>query len=716
MEEHSIQLIGCDAGGTMTDIFLVDDKGDFVIGKAATTPRDESVGFWESLTDAFEQWDIDWNKQAKEILPGVATIVYCGTVMLNALLTRTGRKTGVIITKGLEDSMLHQRGAEIHAGYGYQDKIHKVAHIHPSPLVPKKLIRGVTERTTIFGEELIPLYEHEVREAVASLLDEDVETICILFLHSYFDSRHEKRAGEIAQEVMKEKGKNVDLYLSCEIAPVWRESSRLNALVLQAYGSEVGRRHLLRVDKKVRDNGFRYPLQTMLGDGGIANVRYRRLFKACFSGPIGGLLGARYLSQEMDMPNLVCSDMGGTSFDVGLIMGGEPIMLREVEVARAYMNVPTLVMDSIGAGAGQMLTVNPASRRVDIGPGAAGSDPGPVSYNRGNKIPTVMDCCLILGIINPDYYLGGKLKVYPELALAAIKEKCSGPLGIDPYDFAEGVIKLINVRMKEHIKTVLSVRGYSPINYYCIGYGGAGPLFLAGYTEGLPFKGVFTVPWAAAFSAFGCTAADYVHRYQQTTQVAIPPKANEAMKMVVAKKINKVWEEMEKVALEEAREEGLNESELTINPIAYLRYTRQLEDVETISPVHRLNSAQDVDKLVAAFEQAYAKKYAYSAMFPEVGYEMMELGLMVVAPKAKPHIPKLPLSGKTPSSEAYNGERKMYADGKWNNTKLYELDKLKPGNEVEGYAVLEASSTTMPIPAGYKVVIDEYRRFWIREV
>ena len=392
--------------------------------------------------------------------------VYSGTTMLNTLLTRTGKKVGIIITKGFEDTLLHERGGGIHAGYGFQDKMHKATHIHNEPFVPKKLIRGVTERISMFGEQVIPLYEQEMQQAVTDLLDRDVDGIAIMFLLSYLNPIHELTAAGIARAVMQARGKQVPLYLSCELVPITREGPRLNALVLQAYGAEPVRTHMQKIEKDLQDIGYKYPLQIMLADGGIANIKYPPLFKACFSGPIGGILGGRYLSQVLNIPNLVCTDMGGTSFDVGLIMGGEPILQREVELGRSVLNIPTLVIDSIGAGAGQYLTIDPESKRVDIGPGSAGSEPGPVCYNTGNDTPTVMDCVLILGILNPDYYLGGKMKLRKDLALKAIKEKCADPLGVDPYQFAEGVIDLINSKMRDHILTVLSVRGYSPSDLF----------------------------------------------------------------------------------------------------------------------------------------------------------------------------------------------------------------------------------------------------------
>jgi len=715
MNPRELTIIGSDAGGTMTDMFVIDRSGEFAVGKASTTPKDESVGFWESLADACQYWGINWEKEAKDVLPGVLTAIYSGTAMLNTILTRAGKRVGIIITKGFEDSLLHERGGGAHAGYGYQDKLHFVTHVHTIPLVPKQLIKGVTERVSMFGEVVIPLYEEEARKAVSELVDSGVDGIAVTFLYSYLNPMNERRLGEIASEVMNEKGVQIPLYLSHEICPITREGPRLNAVVIQAYAADPAREQLLRIERKLQQAGYKHPLQVMLADGSIAHVRYRALFKACFSGPIGGILGGRFLSQTMNMPNLVCTDMGGTSFDVGVIMAGEPIIVREVAVARTVLNIPTLVMDSIGAGTGQYVRIDPESKRVDIGPDSAGADPGPVCYNKGNPVPTVMDCALIVGILNPDYYLGGRIKLRRDLALNAIDQQCARQLGVDPYDFAEGVIKLIGTRMKEHIRTVLSVRGYPAGDFHLIGYGGAGPMFLAEYTEGLPFKGVFTVPWAAAFSAFGLTATDYVHRYQKSTLVTIPPNADDAVKQYMGAMINSAWEELEETASKEMVEEGFKKEDIIFRQLAYVRYYQQLEDVEVYSPVSRLETAEDMDKLIAAFEDVYSRKYAHAAKFPEIGYQIFEVGLLAFVPKPKPVIRKYPLCGRAPSQRAFKGERSVYNKGSWRKAKLYEMDLLESGNEVEGLAIIEAPSTTLVVPEGKKVVVDEWKRFWLRE-
>jgi len=411
----------------------------------------------------------------------------------------------------------------------------------------------------------------------------------------------------------------------------------------------------------------------------------------------------------MGIGNWVCSDMGGTSFDVGLIMSGEPVMLREVVINRRLFNIATLLMDTIGAGTGMYVTIDPITRRITVGPDSAGADPGPVSYDMGNEVPTVMDCMLIMGILNPDNYLGGKLKLNREKALKAIKERCADVLGVDPYYIAEGVYKLINSTMKEHIRAVLYARGFSPADYCLLSYGGAGPMHVAGYTEGLPFKGVATLPYAAAFSSFGCAAVDISHRYQKSTTVMIHHGADDAFKLMMGQlMLNPGWE-----AQADFVAEGLPWEQANVRQIAYVRYGSQMDDIEVPSPVSRINSAEDMDKLIAAFEDLYVKVYAGVAKHPQAGYQIFELGLTATIPKVKPKLVKRPLEGKDPPQAAIKGEREVYFNSEWHKAVIYDMDQIRPGNEIEGIAVVEAPATTFFIPPGRRARMDEWLLIWL---
>lgn len=706
-------IITSDAGGTMTDLFLIDPEGEFSVGKASTTPHDESIGYWESLEDAFSYWGIDLERQGREILPHAEIAIYTGTSMLNAILTRTGRRVGLLITKGLEDSFVLERGFQKVAGYSYADRFHTVTHLDNPPLIPKRHIRGVTERIDLFGTVAIPLYEHEVRRGVAELLEEGVEAIAILFLFSHVNPEHEQAAARIAREVMAEAGREVSLYLSSEISPIIRELARLNSVVLQAYAAEPVRAPLLKIEGKMQSHGFRYPLQTLLSYGGLANIRHRRLYESIVSGPVGGILGAKYIADTLGLRNLVTTDLGGTSFDIGVIREGMIPVVREPEFARFLLNLPMVVVNSVAAGTGLYLRIDPLTHRILLGPDGTGAYPGPVCYDQGNETPTLMDADLLLGIINPDYYLGGKLKLNPEKAHRLFQEKIADPLGLDLYEAAEGVVRLADLYMGGEIQALLLSRGYSPAEYHLISFGGAGPMHMAGYSQGMGLQGIFTLPFAAAFSAFGCASVDYTHRLHRSILAALPPGADDGAKEEVGALVNRSWEALEEEALMSMREEGFKEQEVSFTRIAFVRYGGQLDDVEVISPTPRIQGAREMDRLLALFEELYTKIYTSGARYPEGGYQILEVGLLASAPKIKPRLKPAPVGDGKPDGAALKGKRRVYWGGRWQEAPIYEMDLLKANNRIEGTAVIEAPTTTLFVPPGKQIRADEWGFLWL---
>ncbi len=704
-------IVTCDAGGTMTDILVVDAAGRFSVGKASTTPQDESLGFWESLEDALGGWGVKLDG-AGALKPLEASI-YTGTTMLNTLLQRRGKRVGLIITKGFEDSFVVERGFQAVAGYSYADRLHTVTHVHNSPLVPRHLVKGATERIDLFGNVVIPLYEHEVRDAVTELIKAGVETIAILFLFSYINPAHEQSAARIARQTAKRMGREIPVFISSEISPTIRELARLNSVVIQAYAAEPVRAQLFHIEDRLERAGARNPLQTVLAYGGLAPVRYPRLYESVVSGPVGGLLGARYLGEVTGLNNLITADMGGTSFDVGLVTEGKIPLVREPEFARFIFNLPMVTINSIGAGAGTYIRLDPMTRRIILGPESAGAEPGPVCYDHGNEIPTVVDCDLILGMVNPDYYLGGKIKLNKEKALRRFREEIADPLGLNVYDAAQGVVRLINSLMRDQIRSLVLAKGYSTMDYTLIAFGGAGPMHMAGFTEGLALKGLATVPYAAAFSAFGCATVDYSHRYQRSTHLFVPAGAGPDVKASVAEGLTRAWRELEQKALAEMTAEGFDRASINLQQAAFVRYGGQLDDVEVFSPTSRMNTPADVDALIARFEDLYSRIYVSGARFPEAGFQILEVAAVATVPKVKPLIERRPLGAPTPPARARKGVRKIYRDGRWHDAQIFEMGELGPGNVIDGPAVIEASNTTLLVPERRRARFDEWGLIWV---
>ena len=703
MRQTQPLVVGIDAGGTMTDTILVDQQGGYTIGKAATTPHDESEGFLESAEEAGANWGLTLD----EMFPGLAVVLYSGTGMLNTLLSRTGQRLGLITTSGTEDAVLMGRGLQAWAGYSYADRLHAVTHQHPEPLVPRNRVFGVTERIDQFGAAVIPVYEHEALAAAEALLDQNVEGICICTLFAHVNGAHEKQIGAIVRKVMHQRGIDVPIYYSHEIRPVIREQSRLNSVLIEAYATAKGRQQLLGIEQATKHHGFKYGVQTLLSYGGLASVHYPRLHETMISGPIGGILGAKYIGDAIGADSLIVSDMGGTSFDMGVITRGQVRIDNEPLMDRFKLNVPTIAMDTIGAGAGMITKVDPLTKKVSLGPESAGSDPGPVCFDIGGTEPTVCDCDAILGRLNPDYFLGGKVKLNVEKAKKVFKQKVADALGVDVYDAAEGMAVMLDTEANSALRRILSSQGVHPSEYVLLSYGGSGPLHLAGYCRGIGFKDVITFQFAAAFSAFGCTTADYLQRHNRSVQFDIPTGADAATLEGFAKQINAVWKELTDRALAAMAADGHARTAVTCHPLLMMRYTGQLEDVEVMSPVNEAVTADDMKQVLDTFEDVYIKVNHRVARYGDIGFSIMELGVIARTDKVKPKLVKRKM-GTPKSDDAFKGTREYYQNGQWHKAKLYEMDLLQPGNEITGPAIVEHPATTLVIWPGDRVWVDEW--------
>lgn len=696
-------VIGIDAGGTMTDTILVDPQGRFTIGKAATTPHDESEGFIASAEDAADAWGITLN----ELFAGVDVVLYSGTGMLNTLLSRTGRRLGLITTKGLEDMILMGRGLQAWSDYSYSDRLHAVTHAHPDPLVPRRRTHGVTERTDQFGDVVIPLYEHDVVKAAKALIKDKVDAICIMTIFSHVNPTHEKRIAEICRDEIAKAGAEIMVYTSHEVRPVIREQSRLNSMLIEAYATSRGRKQLSGIENASKKYGFKYGVQTLLSFGGLTSIHHPRLHETMISGPIGGILGAAYIGKLIGNDSLVCSDMGGTSFDMGVITHGQTRIENEPIMDRFKLNVPTLHLDTIGAGAGMIIKVDPLTVKVSLGPESAGSNPGPICFGRGGTEPTIADCDAILGRLNPHYFLGGKVVLDVEKAKRAFIEKCSDPLGVDVYEAAEGMIDMLEQDANAALRRVVSGQGIHPSEYTLLSYGGSGPLHLAGCSKGIGFKDILTFQFAAGFSAFGCTTADYMRRHSVSTQFDMSANADAAEMMDYAAKVSVIFADLERAAVDEMLDDGHAREKITTSPFLMMRYTGQLEDVEVHAPMIQPKSADDMRRILAEFESVYAKINHRVSRYGAAGFSIMELGITAVADKVKPVLERRKLGTSNPAA-AHKGIRNAYIGGRWHKANLYEMDHLQPGHEIIGPAIIEHPATTLVVHPQDSVFVDEW--------
>jgi acetone carboxylase beta subunit len=703
------RVVAIDAGGTMTDTFIVDRAGDFVVGKAQSTPEDESVGFMASARDALRYWDAT----PEAALPMMVSGIYSGTAMLNRLLERKGRRVGVIVTGGMEDILRLERGIQTYLGYPYSDRLHVATHHHNEPLVPRELVKGVRERIDGFGEPAIPLYEDEARVAIEQLRDAGVEGIVVNLLYSYRNSEHEDRIRELAAKLAPD----IPVFLSSELYPMRRDFPRLNSTLVEAYAAEPSREQLERVREATRSAGATFDLRVMAAHGGTISIEAKQLARTLISGPIGGVIGARYLIEQLGdggAQNVLCTDIGGTSFDIALITDGE-FQIRQIpDIGRFLLNLPLVQVDSIGAGTGSFVRIDPNSKRPELGPESAGASIGVCWTEGGLEVPTVSDLNLVLGRLNPEYFLGGDIELDPDRARAAVEREVAAPLGLSVEQAAAGVIELFDQTLSYQAVAQVLGKGYSPVDYTLLCYGGGGPLHVAGYTAGVPYREVLVPAWAAGFSAFGCACGDYAYRYDLTIDMPITPTADEDEKAGIGIYIDGGWQMLRERVVEEFAKSGVAEDEIEFANYARMQYFGQLNDLEIYSPHQSIEDGAQVDDLIAAFEEAYGKLYARAARSPELGYLVTNV---IVTGRVAVEKPALPAEDELPGgSPEPKGERPVWWSDEWTDTPIYEQVDVRAGQVVAGPAIIESPADTFAIPPGRAARLDGHRIFHLERV
>lgn len=711
--QHSpVQVMGIDAGGTMTDTFFVREDGSFVVGKAQSNPGDESQAIYESSIDALAEWQ----RKVDDVFPELLTCVYSGTAMLNRVVQRKGLDVGLMCNRGFEDIHSMGRAAQSYLGYALEERIHLNCHRYDEPLVPLSRTRGVTERTDVQGQVVIPLREDEVRVATRELVARGSKAIVISLLQSHKNEQSELRARDICREELKKIGADIPVFATVDYYPSRKESHRTNTTILEAYAAEPSRATLKKVSDRFKKHGAKFDLRVMATHGGTIGWKAKELARTIVSGPIGGVIGSKFLGEKLGYDNIACSDIGGTSFDMAIITKGNFAIQSDPDMARLLLSLPLVAMDSVGAGAGSFIRIDPYSKAIKLGPDSAGYRVGMCWADSGLDTVSVSDCHVVLGYLNPDNFLGGAIKLDVERARKYLKEQIADPLGLTVEDAAAGVIELLDLNLREYMRSVISAKGYNPADFVCFSYGGAGPVHTYGYTEGLGFKDVIVPAWAAGFSAFGCACAEYEYRYDKSVDIGVGPKATDAEKVQACKTLTEAWAELSEKVIEEFIINGFKPEDVLLRPGYRMQFMGQLNDLEINSPITNATTLADWEKMVHAFDETYARVYASSASSPELGFGVTGAIMRGSVISSKPELPEEPDAGPTPPKEAHIGSRPFYRHKKWQDAQIWSMEALKAGNRVMGPAIVESPSTTFIVPLGFETYCDTHRLFHLKEV
>ena len=476
-------IIGIDTGGTFTDCVVMDAGGRIATAKASSTPDDFSEGVMESLRLAGERLGLT----TETLLLDTARLALGTTVGTNAMLQRRGARVGLITTRGHRDVIHIMRGARGVPGLNNVQVLHFPESGKPDPIVPKPLIAEVSERVDCKGQVVVELNEEEAEAAIEKLVGKGVEAIAICFLWSFKHAEHERRVKAMVERLAP----GVFVCCSADLIPRWGEYERTVATVLNAYLGPVMSRYLGRLESRAQQRGLRYPLQVMQCGGGVipAAESARRAFLTLDSGPVAGVLASQYLGGIIGTKHLISTDMGGTSFDVGLVWDGEPVASYQSVVHQYEYFVPRIDIRSIGSGGGSIVWIDEISGTMRVGPISAGAQPGPACYGRGGTQPTITDADLVLGYLDPATFLGGRLQLDAERARESFAPIATR-LGLGLVETAAGAARVVEHQMADLIRKATVQKGYDPRDCVVFAYGGAGPVHAGVYARELGAQGV----------------------------------------------------------------------------------------------------------------------------------------------------------------------------------------------------------------------------------
>jgi len=690
-------LVGIDIGGTFTDCAIVDRAGTLLTTKVPSTPEDFSRGMMDALGAGAKALGLPLG----EFCGDIAFLSHGTTVGTNTIIQKKGARVGLITTKGHEDAIHIMRGSR---GYGGRD-IRKVVHFpetsKPVPIVPKRLIRGVSERVDCFGEVVVQLNEKEAEDAIRALLAEGVQAIAICFLWSFRNPQHELKVKQLVERLAP------DVFVTCsvDIAPKWGEYERVTATALNAYLGPVMTGYLNRLDRTLIDLGYSHGLQIAQCGGGTVPVA--RAGEAPLltldSGPVSGVTASMFLGAAMGERNIITTDMGGTSFDVSIIYGGKPAYSFISNTDQYEYFLPKVDLQAIGAGGGSLVRVQPETRTMTVGPDSAGAFPGPVCYSRGGTVPTVTDAQLVLGYLDPDNFAGGRMRLDKESATKAVAE-LGAQIGMTAMQCAAGICRIVELQMADVIRKVTVEKGFDPRDFVLFAFGGAGPAHAGVFAHELGVRKIIIPQRKAAstWCAFGAAAADVLHIFEHTEIMPTP---------VAAARINRNLDLLEKQAKALMASEGIAGARQRFEFSLDVRHKGQINEVEVLLSYARMPSGYEA-QLRKMFTERYEKLYGRGSALAGAQLEIVVCRLRARALTPRPKLVKAKNGSKGIPRDAALKPRPIQWD-KVRKTPVYDGEKLAIGNRVKGPAIVETSDTTVVVHPGRTLSVDRLGNFEI---
>jgi len=671
-----------DTGGTFSDfVYLNEETGAVTIAKLPSTPDDPSRAILSGLEALLAE--------------GVAAAdigYFCHgtTVGTNALLEGKGVRTGLLVTEGFRG--IYPVGEQARP---YGTAIFDVMYDKPELLVPPSQTGEVKERVDFRGNVLRPLDEAALRDTVRELKAHDLESIAVCLLFSFLHPQHERRVREIVREEMPD----CSISLSSEVLPQIREYYRLSTTVINAYLAPILARYIARLERRLAEAGV-VTRQTyvMQSNGGTATfaAAARRAVATVLSGPAGGVTAGAAACRSTGFDNVITFDMGGTSCDVALIKAGEPLMASRGQIDGRDLAVPMLDINTVSAGGGTIAAIDRFGA-LRVGPQSAGAAPGPACYGRGGDNPTITDCNLVLGYLGEDNFLGGTMRLDAAKARDVITAKIAQPLAVDISAAAEGIIRIIDVKMAEAIKAISTMRGHDLRDFMLLAFGGAGPLHAGRLARDLGMAGVIVPLYPGVFSAMGLLMSDVRHDYVQSK---LTPLAD-----ITAEAVNAMFAQLTAQAAEELRGDGFAGDRIRIERALDMRYAGQGYEIAIPYPAQSL-AADGLTALRTSFDAQH--KAMFGHMAPEepaeiVSYRVRGIGLL--PPVAMPRFKR----AGTALAGARRETRRVRFDGSERDCPVYQRERIDVGLDIAGPAILDQLDCTTVICPGQVARVDEWK-------
>jgi N-methylhydantoinase A len=694
-----MKRVSVDIGGTFTDCFVA-WSGRYVEGKALTTHHNLALGFNEALADACGQLKVD----TSELLSQVDSVRYATTLGTNALIERKGPRIGVLVTSGFKHTIPLSRARGYGEGLAESEQMDIPNAQRPEPIVPIPLIREVRERVDYLGNIFWMLDEDDVRLRIRELVDAGTEALVVMFTNSVVNSTHELRVREIfLEEYPAHLLGAIPMLLSHQVAGRKGEYARGTSTIMDAFLHQTMYHGLGTLELNLRAQGYNKPMLVSHNSGGMAQLNSTDALQTVHSGPVSGVAASEHLSAAAELGNVVATDMGGTSFDIGIVdQGGVKHYDFNPVIDRWLVSIPMVHLVTLGAGGGSIAHFERLFNSIEIGPQSAGSDPGPACYDRGGLKPTVTDADLVLGYLDPKNYANGRIPLNPKRARQAIEEHLCDDLDMDLMATAKLIKRNVDSNMANGISTELRTRGYEPKDFTILAYGGNGPLHACGIANALGVSKILAPPFSSTFSACGAGNVSQMHIHEMSTWTVLFNPALKAFFSDYAS-FNKIVEELERRGREDLLRQGMTPDQIKYRLELDMRYGNQRVQTAVVTELTRLKAQKDVLGLMDQFHKSYGARFGEGSQSPETGVRINTVRVCSYVEQPKVAFAKLKLTGKTrsPPDPVTRRDCQFVGHDKAIATPIYDEKALAEGTKIDGPAIVTTRATTYLVEPGW---------------